>query len=530
MHVAGLAKNSDVDVRLPLLYYFPLTSADQLEPRCDVGLVSMLPDDVLLGIFDFCADEHEVLKEEIESWQTLVHVCRQWRGVVFGSPRRLNLRLVYEPNTPARDALDVWPALPLVIQCFAGIGIENVDNIVAVLKHSNRVCRINLLKVSRSDFENISTAMQAPFPELTHLWVTSNDETVPVLSESFLGGSGPRLRFISFHGIPFPGLPKLVLSATHLVDLRLYDIPHSGYFLPETMVTALSTLTSLQFLWLGFESPRSCPDQASRRPPLPTRLVLPVLKQFSFKGVGEYLEDFVARINAPRLSQLYMTFFNQIIFDTPQLVQFISRTPTLKLPENARVIFDAGAARVELRSRATGYKSLEVNVPCKELDWQISALEQICTLCLPPLSMLEDLYISEHGTWQPHWQDNIENTLWLELLHPFTGVKNLYLSEEFARRIVPALKELVEGRMTEVLPTLQNIFLQGVEPSGPVQEGIGQFVATRQVTSHPVAVSRWDRSSPSDSLSDSDWTDSDRRKDKVSRGRRLINALRLLPR
>ena len=121
----------------------------------------------------------------------------------------------------------------------------------------------------------------------------------------------------------------------------------------------------------------------------------------------------------------------------------------------------------------------------------------------------------------------------MELLHPFTGVKNLYLSEEFARRIVPALKELVEDRMAEVLPTLQNTFLEELEPTGPVQEGIGQFVATRQVTSHPVAVSRWDRSSPLDSWSASDL---DRRKDKankVPRGRqdrRLINALRLLPR
>ena len=43
------------------------------------------------------------------------------------------------------------------------------------------------------------------------------------------------------------------------------------------------------------------------------------------------------------------------------------------------------------------------------------------------------------------------------------------------------------------IPTLQNIFLEGHPSSGPVQEGIGQFVATRQVTRHPVAVSRWDK-------------------------------------
>jgi hypothetical protein len=85
----------------------------------------------------------------------------------------------------------------------------------------------------------------------------------------------------------------------------------------------------------------------------------------------------------------------------------------------------------------------------------------------------------------------VEDVEWLDLLHPFRAVKNLYLSKESARRIVPALQELVGGRVTEVLPALQNIFLQGPEPSGPVQEGIEKFVVARQATSHPIVVSRW---------------------------------------
>ena len=79
-------------------------------------------------------------------------------------------------------------------------------------------------------------------------------------------------------------------------------------------------------------------------------------------------------------------------------------------------------------------------------------------------------------------------------LQPFTAVKNLYLSEKIASHIMPALQELARGRSTEVLPTLQNIFLEEPQPSGTVQEGIQQFVAARQVTSHPIAVSRWDSS------------------------------------
>ena len=69
--------------------------------RRDVGQmkrIDILPDDVLLRIFDFYVDMGRLyVKKEIEEWQTLVHVCRRWRGLVLGSPRRLNLRLWCTP-------------------------------------------------------------------------------------------------------------------------------------------------------------------------------------------------------------------------------------------------------------------------------------------------------------------------------------------------------------------------------------------------------------------------------------------------
>ena len=126
-------------------------------------------------------------------------------------------------------------------------------------------------------------------------------------------------------------------------------------------------------------------------------------------------------------------------------------------------------------------------------EWQLSSLEQVCTSSLPPVYMLEDLYILEDSYWRPRWQDDVENTLWLDFLRPFVAVKNLYLSEEFVPRIAPALQELVGRRTTEVLPILENIFLKGFQPSGPLNEGIETFLAARLVTSHPVAVSRWYR-------------------------------------
>ena len=449
--------------------------------------IEMLPDDVLLEIFDFFVRE----AYHIEGWKPLVHVCRRWRSVVFGSPLRLNLRLFCSNSTPARDTLDVWPALPLFIECIGRA--EIMDDIVAVLERSDSVCKIYLMNLKRSDLGTLSAAMQVPFPELTRLrlWLNDEiDETVSTLPDSFLGGSAPRLEELWLDRIPFPGLPKLLLSATHLVDLRLEWIPHSGYFPPEAIVTALSTLTGLTTFWLRFNSPLSRPDPARQRPPPLTHSVLPSLAWFSFRGVSEYLEIVVAPIDAPRLNHLDIIFFNDIVFDTPQFAQFISRTPMLKPLKEARITFEDNAAMVKLStSQSYSYDGLEVQISCRELDWQVSSMEQVCTSCVPSLPILEDLHIYENSRWQQHWQDTIENAVWLELLHPFTFVKNLYLSEYVARRIVPALQELVGGRATEVLPTLQNIFLEKGQPSGPVQEGIQLVVAVRQAAGHPVAVS-----------------------------------------
>ena len=55
-----------------------------------------------------------------------------------------------------------------------------------------------------------------------------------------------------------------------------------------------------------------------------------------------------------------------------------------------------------------------------------------------------------------------------------------------------ALQKLVG---TEVLPTLENIFLEGFQPTGTVHEGIEKFVAARRLIDRPVAVSHWDAES-----------------------------------
>ena len=320
-----------------------------------------------------------------------------------------------------RDMLDIWPPFPLVIDDVTSLR-GDVDNVIAALQRRDRVHGIHLFRANGSAIENVLAAMQEPFPELTYLWLSSDGKMVPIVPDSFLGGSAPHLRSLVLDGIPFPDLPKLLLSATHLVYLHLYNIPHSGYISPDAVVTALSTLTNLNSLVLEFQSPRSHRDHASRPPP-PLHTVLAILTHFHFKGVHEYLDDLMARIDAPQLFNLKITFFNDIVFDAPQFTQFISRTPTMKQVENTHVVFGNHRGIVNSSSPTSG---CEVEILCRELDWQVSSLEQLCAPHFPPFSTLEDLYIYErlYGE-QPDWRDNIENTLWLDLLHRFSTEESL---------------------------------------------------------------------------------------------------------
>ncbi len=194
-------------------------------------------------------------------------------------------------------------------------------------------------------------------------------------------------------------------------------------------------------------------------------------------------------IDAPQLNRLHISFFNQIDFDGPRLAQFISRTPILRY-NDVHVQFDNMAAWVRLPSPVP-VKEPTIRISCKESDWQLSSVAQVCNSCLPPLSMIEDLYI-ERGFSRLVWKNGAigENTLWLELLLPFPAVENLYLSKVFARRIAAALEEIVG---TELLPSLRNIFVeaQGRKPLVQFRKNIRKFVAARQLSGHSITVSIW---------------------------------------
>jgi hypothetical protein len=339
-----------------------------------------------------------------------------------------------------------------------------------------------------------STATAIPGTDTSQLWLQqTKGETAPVIPASFIGGFAPRLQTLDLNWIPFPGLPKLLSSATYLVRLSLWGIPYSGYISPEEMATCHSVLTRLESLIIEFRSFRTHPDQIPRRPLPPTRSLLPVLTVFRFRGVDKYLEDLVSRIDAPLLENLAITFPNQLIFNSPQLTQFISRALKaggFEAHDTARVAF---SDRVSFKVPHTNDGRL-----CLEISWipiygQLSSLVQVCSSCLPRalISSVEHLYILQDRFSKLHWQGDIERGRWRELLHLFTAVKVFHISQEFEPRITPALLEIGGER---VLPTLQTLFDEETLSSGPFhwQGAVRRF--ERQfstVSSHPEDIEGW---------------------------------------
>ena len=196
----------------------------------------------------------------------------------------------------------------------------------------------------------------------------------------------------------------------------------------------------------------------------------------------------MARIDTPRLSSLETTFFDDMDFNTPELNQFISRTPTLGPYDEAHLVFYVEGAQVTLRQSHPEPKWLKIEIT----DLELSTVARICTMLLRLLSTTENLYIDE-GPFSPHRWNYDNNSEWLDLLHSFKAVKNLYVSKIYSSRIAFVLQELTGERATEVLPALQNIRLRGFRPSKPIEEGISQFISARQLTNHPVAISAWHR-------------------------------------
>ncbi|KAI0267758.1 hypothetical protein BC834DRAFT_869809 [Gloeopeniophorella convolvens] len=142
-----------------------------------------------------------------------------------------------------------------------------------------------------------------------------------------------------------------------------------------------------------------------------------------------------------------------------------------------------------------------LDIECKALDWQVSALAQICaSLHHTILSTMERLIISlenlaRSATPVPEpGQDEPEPEQWLELLRPFNTIENLWLKDPgVSSGFCQALRTLPSGGegALHLLPALRELVLMAAsgEQSRALVQVLDPFVEARRLADRPLTVS-----------------------------------------
>ena len=438
-----------------------------------------LSDDILLNIF------RQYLDATPRLWPILTHVCRRWQQLILGSPLGLQLRLYCTHGTPVLKNLDFWPPVPLVVNygghpMLSPPASEDEDNIIAALKESDRVNSI-ILTLTKSLLGKLSTISE-PLLELEDLVLVSQDNLQLTLPSAFRWGE--RLRTLHVTRIAIPSLPQLLSSSTDLVDLQLQEVPMAGYFSPQDFANVLSGASHLRSFSLHFLSfPHR--NYVSLPKPGNHHIVLPVLTCFKYRGISKYLDNFVARIEAPRLRDIDITFFSQPTMDASELGKFIERTEMKTSLTKAEIQISPQAIFISFQNSTTS-RCLRVQIPCKQLDWQLSSIAQVCDQFSPFLFGVKTLAFNSNDF--PSGQGDVDGEQWLQLIHSFDAAKTLSIAGELSTGIVCALRPVNEGHMadTVVLPALRNLHVQQLMPlDSPFWDAARLLVTSRGLSCHP---------------------------------------------
>jgi len=239
-------------------------------------------------------------------------------------------------------------------------------------------------------------------------------------------------------------LPALLSSASNLVTLELDNIFQSACIPPEAIVAGLAVLTRLRTFLIAFTRGTSQPDQWSRPSNPPNRAVLPALTRFDYNGQIEYLEDLLALIDMPLVSNVTVIFFIESFMEeiqVPQLSLFIGRTENIKFAQfiRAQASFYSHFVKVELDLPQGKFPQAAVTLAFSNVHAPraVHALGQLATM----FSNVGHLFAEGYGVWSV-----MESTEWLRLLYLFPAVETLHFSGNVAWHFASALEGTTEDR------------------------------------------------------------------------------------
>ncbi|KAN0114206.1 hypothetical protein V8E52_007004 [Russula decolorans] len=477
--------------------------------------IHILSNDALLSVFSLCRpvflyDDEAEDNRNLEGgdwgdecwWYKLVHVCRRWRYLIFGSPSYLRLCLVCTTGTPVAHMLANSPPLPLIIDHILkdqdhDITAEDEEGILLVLQHHHhRVQRIRL-EMPVPNLQKLVTAMDEEFPMLEFLYITAPTEQDAslVLPQTF---QAPHLRHLVLDNVICPITSPLLMPTTGLVTLSLMEIRSSANLRPHDLLQRLALMPQLETLGIDFHSPISSRDieRQLRRMPI-VHVTLPNLRWFGFRGVSAYLEALLPRITAPLLEKLQILFFNQLTFSVPHLLEFIRSAENLRF-SSARVTFHDGGifTRVYPHEGAKMY-ALYVDIGCKQSDWQVASAVQILNTLRSVFSSVEHLSLEyEMYAISSEWHNKADHAQWRKLLESFNDVKTLLVDAVLVRDLSHSL-QLDDGEPlpVELLPELKEVSYSAIDDADDV---FTPFIDARQKAGRPVTLVRRN-TSPSES-------------------------------
>ncbi|KAH9960251.1 hypothetical protein BGW80DRAFT_1364582 [Lactifluus volemus] len=254
---------------------------------------------------------------------------------------------------------------------------------------------------------------------------------------------------------------------------------------PEEVVTCASALIKLKSLTIEFKSPASIPNRTTNIQLPPIRAVFSSLTHFQFRGTSKYLEDLVARFDAPALKVVNITFFDQLFFHfrwQKLLIHYLRRVGSYNRVE---IVFTGSEVEIRLLKASLARFSLRILCP---REVQVSSMAKIIRDFWLPLSRVKLLDFRDEGFHEKStWQADRDLMAWRDILRKFDAVYTLCISRGLRSPIFSVLQRLDE-QSAGVLPALQDLYLGGYELSG---SKIEPFITERQRSKCPVSVHSW---------------------------------------
>ena len=411
-------------------------------------------------------------------------VCRRWRYLILGSALHLGLCLVCSRGTPVEEMLAHSPPLPLIIDHDDGNNLtaEDEKGILFALQHRDNVRRIYLDKPILC-LQKLITAMDGQFPMLEYLYIRPppKHDARLVLPSTF---EAPQLSNLVLDQFASPIGSLLLTTAVSLVRLSLRRVHPWTNIYPNSLFQALSLLPQLEGLEISF-SP--VPNREIKRymlhMPNITHTTLPNLRVFDFGGVSAYLEAFLSHMNAPLLEMLNISFFNQLSFSVPSLLQFVTTTENLRV-SSVRFLFHHTSVTVMMYPSVNALRNnLSIYFGCDHLDWQVSSIAQIFHFLGPLSSAVADLTLDYRGNaLSSEWHNQVDPIQWRKLLGSFMNVETLRVHDGLVGELSRCL--VLDGEPPSgILPELKTL----VCPMGSHDNGtFATFLGDREFAGLPI--------------------------------------------